>query len=659
MTLTEARKILGLGPDEDPRPQLAEFQVARERIAEMVRSAPNELLAERYQEGLVEFDRALAAVREYLEALGLMPKSVIPEERGHAVFVPENRVSGDMGLPAVRPPDPEVEVADDEEEYVASRSFAAVCWVLLLLALVGFGGWTYLRIEEERNMAKQQRVAFLEWQGAIFIEGRRWPEAAEAFDEIESIFPESELVTLGRRSIEAGMTEEQNQFIGYWKGEAISAFEASRWSDSEVAARKVLEKYPNEAELVELIGKIGVAKQEEERQAAFSKVREQIEERKFDEALAGAEQLLGKDRDDAEAVSLLSEARSAKEKAERDLVRALELLAMAEESDNGEYNEEAINWMREALALAPEHPGVLATYEKLAAYTRTIRVPEDVETIAEALASARDKDRILLSEGTWEGPLVMSVAVELEGVPGKTVISCASDAGSVLSTLPDVRGGRVSGLVLRHTSFDPDEKRFSLALVRGGMVEFSDCRFETASGHGLAVTEGGHAKVVRCRFSESGWNGIAVMGAGSLLEAEGNLLKENFQNGIESWDGAAVILSKNICTGNSRNGVHVDNGAASVTLLDNNLSGNREYGLVLSSSGSGQITGNTVEKNLLGGVVGKAKALGIKVTDNDIRNNQGPGLVLEIGVIDESYLGNRITSNEGKELVTGLDFSAE
>ncbi len=658
MTLTEARKILGLGPDEDPRPQLTEFKVARERIAEMVRSAPNEMLAERYQEGLVEFDRALAAVREYLEALGLVPKSEVPEEKGHAVFVPENRVSEDMGLPAIRPPIPEVEEPDDEES-VSSRSFATVCWILLLLTIIGFGGWTYLRIEEERNMVKQQRVAFLERQGAIFIEGRRWPEAAEAFDEIESIFPDSELVTLGRRSIEAGMTEEQNQFIGYWKGEAISAFEASRWSDSEVAARKVLEKYPDEAELVELIGKIGVAKQEEERQAAFSLVREQIEERKFDEALAGAERLLGKDRDDAEAVLLLSEARSAKEKSERDLVRALELLAMAEEADNGEYNEQAINWMREALALAPEHPGILAKYEKLASYTRTIRVPQDVETIAEALASARDKDRILLAEGTWEGPLVMSVAVKLEGVPGKTVVSCASDAGSVLSTLPEVRGGRVSGLVLRHTSFDPDDERFSLALVRGGMVEFSDCRFETASGHGLAVMEGGHAKVLRCRFSESGWNGIAVMGSGSLLEAEGNLLKENFQNGIESWDGAAVILSKNICTGNSRNGVHTDNGAASVTLLDNNLSGNREYGLVLSSSGSGQITGNTVEKNLMGGVVGKAKALGIKVTDNDIRNNQGPGLVLEIGVIDESYLGNRITSNEGKELVTGIDFSAE
>ncbi|RPJ34431.1 MAG: hypothetical protein EHM17_06590, partial [Verrucomicrobiaceae bacterium] len=70
MDSSEARKILGLGPDEDPRPHLAEFQAARERIAEMVRTAPNDQLAMRYQEGLVEFDQALAAIREHLEALG-------------------------------------------------------------------------------------------------------------------------------------------------------------------------------------------------------------------------------------------------------------------------------------------------------------------------------------------------------------------------------------------------------------------------------------------------------------------------------------------------------------------------------------------------------------------------------------------------------------
>ena len=61
MTLEEARRILGLAAEEDVKDRLGEFAAARERIAELVRSAPNDTLALRYQDGLVEFDKAEAA----------------------------------------------------------------------------------------------------------------------------------------------------------------------------------------------------------------------------------------------------------------------------------------------------------------------------------------------------------------------------------------------------------------------------------------------------------------------------------------------------------------------------------------------------------------------------------------------------------------------
>ncbi len=609
MTLTEARKILGLEADEDPRPHLEEFRAVRERIADMVRTAPNEMLAQRYQEGLVEFDRALAAVREYLEALGLIPRERDMEVaeppsagRGHPVFVAENELTDPVGLPVLSQDVPEVTVEPDAEPR-ASRLFGILCVMLLLLTIIGFGTVAVVKYQEEQELGKRQRVAFLERQGAIFIENRRWPEAGESFDEIEKIDPDSELVEIGRRSIEAGMMEEQNQFIGYWKGEAIASFDTGRWADAESAARQVLDKYPDEKELQELVAKIDVAKQEEERQAAFDAVRKQVEDRKFDEAISSARELVQRDGADEEAMALLKSAEDAKMKAAADLEKAKGLLVKAAERDTGEYDEQAMEWLREAVSLAPDDIEILAKYEKMAAYTRTIRIPEDVKTVAEALAGARDRDRLVLAEGTWEGPFVIKAAVELQGVSGKTIIECTADAGSVVAIAPGVNGARLSGLTLRHLSFDAGEERFSLAHVRDAKADFSDCRFERGSGHGIAVTHGGHAKVVRCRFSENGWNGIAVVGEGSLLEAEENTLKGNFQNGIESWDGAAVILSKNTCTGNSRNGIHVDNGSASATILDNVLSGNREFGLVMGSAGSGDVGSNTMEKNILGGLV--------------------------------------------------------
>jgi parallel beta-helix repeat protein len=662
MTLTEAREILGLGPDEDPRPHLDEFRAVRERIADMVRTAPNEMLAARYQEGLVEFDRALAAVREYLEALGLISRVTdvkvndnAPTERGRAVFVEANQVKESIGLPVVSQRLPGYSDEDDSEP-TTGRVFRVVVWSLLL-SLIGFGGWMYLKVEEERELSKQARVAFLERQGAIFIENRRWPEAEEAFAEIEGIYPESDLISLGRRSIEAGMTEEQNQFIGYWKGEAIAAFEASRWDDAEKAAQQVLDKYPGEKEINALISRVGVAKQEEERQEVFASVRKSIAGRDFDRALSYAQSLAARDTQDTEAADLLREANQAKDKAEADLMRARELAAMAANRDTGKFDEEAINWMREALALAPDDEPIKARYEKMASYTRTIRIPEDVKTVAEALSKARDRDRVVLAEGIWEGPFIIAAGVELEGVSGKTIVQCAADAGSALSFSPGVKGARVSGLTIRHLSFDAGAERFSLAHVRGAEVNFSDCRFEQGSGHGIAVTEGGHAKVARCRFTENGWNGIAVTGSGSLLEAEKNILKGNFQNGIESWDSAAVILANNECTGNSRNGIHVDCGAASVTALGNTLSGNREFGMVVSSAGAGEITGNTMEKNMLGGMVVKSGGAKVQVKGNRIRSNKGPGLVLEKGIPENAFTGNTLSGNTGDQLMSGVDLS--
>ncbi|MDE0834920.1 MAG: right-handed parallel beta-helix repeat-containing protein [Akkermansiaceae bacterium] len=664
MTLTEARKILGLGPDEDPRPHLDEFRAVRERIADMVRTAANEMLAARYQEGLVEFDRALAAVREYLEALGLIARVAdvkvddnAPAERGHAVFVEANEVKESIGLPVVSQPLPGFSDEDDSES-ATGRVFRVVAWsLLLLLSLICFGGWMYLKVEEERELNKQARVAFLERQGAIFIENRRWPEAEEAFAEIEGIYPQSALVSPGRRSIEAGMTEEQNQFIGYWKGEAIAAFEASRWDDAEKAARQVLDMYPDEKEINALISRIGVTKQEEERQEVFARVRKSIADRDFDRALSDAQSLAARDTEDTEAADLLREANRAKDKAEADLMRARELAAMAADRDTGKFDEESINWMREALALAPNDEPIKARYEKMASYTRTIRVPEDVKTVTEALSKARDRDRVVLAEGIWEGPFVIAAGVELEGVSGKTIVQCAADAGSALSFLPGVKGARISGLTIRHLSFDAGAERFSLAHVRGAEVNFSDCRFEQGSGHGIAVTAGGHAKVSRCRITENGWNGIAVTGSGSLLEAEKNILKGNFQNGIESWDGAAVILANNECTGNSRNGIHVDCGAASVTALGNTLSGNREFGMVITSAGAGEITGNTMEKNMLGGMVVKSGGAKVQVKGNGIRSNKGPGLVLEKGIPENAFTGNTLSGNTGDQLMSGVDLS--
>jgi parallel beta-helix repeat protein len=633
MTLTEARKILGLGPDEDPRPHLAKFQAARGRIAEMVRGAPNEQLAMRYQDGLIEFDRALAAVREYLEALGL-----------------------DVAEPPAMPA-PAEEIAPPEPP--RRKSLAWLAWLLIFLTGVAGGGMIYLKNEQEKNRRHRERIAFLEREGMIYLENRRWQEAAGSYSEIERLEPGSPAATIGRRSIEAGMHEEQQQFIGYWTGQAIAELDAGRLEEAEAAARRVLDNFPAEIEATTILARVAKARDGLTRSKALAAARRLFDEKQWETAITAARRILAADPNDRDAATILADATAALQKQKADQARAAELYQQAAARDHGEFDPQAIDWLREALALTPDKPEIKALYEKMASYTRTLRVPGDFNTPAEALAAARVRDRIVLAGQIWKEPLVINIAVDLQGAgPDSTVIECPPADGCAITIGPDARGARVSGITFRHTSFLADgSERFAAALVRGGGATFVDCRFSDASGHGLAVIEKGEAVASRCRFTDNGWNGAAAIGAGSRLEVRDSESIGNFEHGIESWNGASATLVNNRCEGNTRNGIHADNRSASAVIEGNQLIANREFGLVLDSAGSGKITGNTARDNLLGGFVIRAAAAALAATGNKATDNRGPGIVLEKGLSAEKYRDNTANGNTPTQVVPDADLS--
>lgn len=730
MTLSEARKILGLGPDDDPRPFLNEFKEARERIAGMVRSAPNETLANRYQQGLTDFDQALAAVREHLEAIGLAPRSQVaeaakPEEQAEtppkeepapvipvvvapevpevveaeaspekapdtettppaapAALIPEvpaveKTAAGDEpvfvskridSLPASAPPLPKAKTQpdapqeyDDEEEAPGkSRRAAKVAWLMTVILLGIAGSLFYLKNDDDLQFRKKEELITLDKKGHTLIDNRSWPEAIKVFDQIEKLEPKSALIPEGRRRIAEGMAEEQSQFVGYWSGQAKASFEAKRWDEAASAAQQVLDRFPNEKEPAELLKQIAEARTIEADRLTLSSARDLLQQRKWDDAMVIANKILSTRPNDEEAKTLLQDAGAAKEKAAADLAKARALLEQARARDNGQFDQQTLDWLREASALSPEDAEIKAQLEKIASYARTIRVPGDFATPAEALAQARDRDRIIVAAGTWEGPLLVNASVDLQGAGADTtLVQCAAQKGNCITLGPDAKGAHITGFSFRHESFDAGEERYSAALVRAVTVDFVDCRFFDASGHGLAVIEGGHAVISRCRFFNNGWNGIAASGPGTLLEVRQSEAIRNFGHGIESWDGAAIILTDNRCEENSRNGIHADNGGGSVTLEKNQLIGNREFGLVLSSAGSGKGSGNTARGNLLGGFVIRSTASAVAFSGNEATKNTGPGLVLDMGLLASTYSGNLSTGNEGQQILSNANLTVK
>jgi parallel beta-helix repeat protein len=645
MNIADARKILGLGPAEDPRPYLTEFKGAREHIASMVRSARSEALADHYQKGLIEFDQALAAVQEHLESIGVAAPPLPPRQTD----------------PPVAALAPVVVDCGPEEEPAASvpgRGLSYFAWFLIFLTGAAGGGWIYLKNEQAIEERRLIRLAFLERQGAAFLENRRWQDAAAAFAEIETLSPGSELARRGQRSIEAGITEEHTQFIGYWNGQAIAELESGRLDEATASVRQVLDRFPGEKEATEILAAIAAARSSQARAVALAAAREALDRKDWELAAARARELLATSSSDADASSILADAVAAMEKSKADRAKAAELFKMAAARDHGQFDQQALDWLREARSLAPADAEIAALLEKLASYTRTLRVPGDFNTPAEALAAAQDGDRIVLGAAVWKGPLSINAGVEIQGAGfAETRVECPPESGSVITIGPDARGARASGVTFRHESFAVGTERYSVATVRGGTVSFVDCRFVEASGHGLAVIEGGQASVSRSRFADNGWNGIAAIGPGSTLEVRDSECLNNFEHGIESWDGAAVILTNNRCEANSRNGIHADNGLASATIEGNQLVANREFGLVLASAGSGRVSGNTARANLLGGLVIRTAAANLPVVSNQAVSNEGPGLVLERGLPADSYSANSVSRNSGRQILSAADLS--
>lgn len=645
MNFPEARKVLGLGPDEDPRPHLAEFKAARERIAEMVRDAPNETLGLRYQKGLMEFDQALAAVQEHLETLGLAPR------REPVTMEPPREIAPPVADEAREGPGP------------AKRSRAAsfFAWFLIFLLGAGGGALLYFKDEEDKKIRGMARIAYLEREGAVFAENRRWQEAKRSFDEIERLDPGSEIARRGLRSIEAGMAEEQTQFIGYWTGQAIAELESGRLDEADAAVRQVTSRFPHEAEALAIAARIAEARNSQSRDLRLREAREALDASAWDKARGLARRILAEDPADPDAQAVLDEAENGIARDEADSMRAAELLARAKSRDAGRYDAEAIEWLREAVSLAPENSEIRAMFEKMSSYTRTLRVPGDHATPAEALAGAKEKDRIVLAEGVWKGPLVVAMNVVLEGAgPDKTIIECPPDAGSALTIGPDCRGANVSGLAIRHESIQlTGDDRFSAALVRGGGATFVDCHFLDASGHGLAVIERGEAVAQRCVFRDNGWNGAAAIGEGAMLEVSDSECAGNFENGVEAWDGASLSLVRSRCIENSRNGAHVDARSAVVTLQTNQLAGNREFGIVISGAGSGNISHNIARNNLLGGIVIRRGGAGLTAAGNEATSNSGPGIVLEQGVDPGMFADSKVAGNEGGGILADVDLEPE
>lgn len=602
MKKSEAREILGLEPNDDPRAFRSDFEETLEYKQDLVKSAPNDELRFGYQQDLLEYKAALQVV---------------------------------VGRKKLRP-------------------HADFMIVLLLIAVVAsVGWWGYQWHQKEWYVDMQRGVELAEWRaaGLSAIAARKWDQAQEAFREIDKIEPGSVIAEEGFNAIEQGKIDERNQQISYTLGESQAALEAGRWDEAERLAQSIIALDPeNEAAQRKLLIIIRERKKQE-LTLILDTVSEAIEADDITAARQALAQLRQKDAQNTAIKELSHRIKIRAEEIRLRHERAESLYQQATALDTGEYSAPAMILLEEAARLNPTADKITHLYKKMGGYARALRVPQDYPTIPAAIVAARPRDIIRVASGKYTEPLYIDRPIKLMGSPeGNTVIELPAIQAAMITVTPTAIGAHISGFELRHVGFDHSKDRFSGITIQAKDTTVSSCTIVRTAGHGIAVLEGGQGKIRGCKILEAGWDGISVYGEQSAAEISDTLCQNNIQHGIGFWQGGSGMVTNTKTLKNGLCGIVAMGAGTSANLSSNVCSGNREAGILISEGVSAKLTANTCEKNLLSGIVARGQGTEIAMNGNVTNANRQAGILTHDGVTVHEFAGNQANDNRSHQI---------
>lgn len=602
MKNTEARKTLGLAPEDKPSAFLSDFDETREYKQELINNAPSEELKFRYQQELLEYEAALRVV---------------------------------VGKRKLRP----------------NTDFIVVLLLICSLSTAGWWGYQWYQNEWYVEMKVMSDISELRAAGLSAVTARQWTKAEDAYRKIEVLSPGSQLATNGFLAIEKGKVEERNQQIFYTLGESQAALEAGRWDEAADLAKSVIAIAPeNEVAQRKLLIIIRERKKQE-----LAILTAAVSEALDLEDIAAAKQALSALKKKAprnESISgFASSIRSQEYEIRIRHEKSEVLYQQAAELDTGEYSPQAMQLLEEATRLQPKSAKIMSLFKKMGVYARALRVPEDYPTIPEAINAARPRDIIRIAAGVYNTPLYIDRSIKLIGNPGGgTIIEMPASEAALITITPTAVGTNISNFTLKHVGFDHGKDRFSGITILAQNTTVTSCLIEHIAGHGIAVLEGASAKIISCKIEGVGWDGISVYGAGSRAQVSGTWCQNNLKHGVGFWQGGSGMVSNTKSIKNGLCGIVATGDGVIVDLTSNTCSGNREAGILLSGGATGAIRANICEKNLLSGIVARGHQTEVTMNENISNGNFQAGIITHYGVKVSEFESNLADGNGNKQI---------
>ena len=545
-----------------------------------------------------------------------------------------------------------VEVGRDREPPIASKGMGTrfVLSLFLGACIVASAWWANKMLMEDRAVKEVRNLEGLAVDGRIAVESRKWGEAEKIYQMIEEEEPGSVRARDGFRSILAGKETARRQKFGFLLGSVRAAIEQSDWAEAEEKGREVLEMDAENEEVLVLIKKIEEGRVYDEIALKLGSAEEALRDEEWLNLAKRTEELEALAPGHSQLVRLREASKQGVRILEENRSRAWTLYEQALALDAGEFSEEALEFLREAIRF-DDRKDYQVLYEKMSSYTRRIKVPGDYSRISEALESARPSDKILIGPGTYKEALTLKLKVELEGAGiGKTIIECDAKVASVLLVTKEAKGSRVAGMTLQQSGVDLTDERYPVVAIDGGEFILEDCLVEHGSGHGIAVIHAGVGRLRNVRVTKCGWDGLAVYGDNSRASVSDSRFEANFHHGVDVWSGGSVDLRKSRATLNGLAGVVIMSPGVKSVVTQCTADRNREVGIMVSNGSQAVLRSNRAEANLLGGffVVGEGTVAALE--HNVAERNLKAGIVVDQRSKATPFSNNTSRNNAGEQL---------
>ncbi len=261
------------------------------------------------------------------------------------------------------------------------------------------------------------------------------------------------------------------------------------------------------------------------------------------------------------------------------------------------------------------------------AQTGDIRVAADgsgdYQSIAKAIAAAKEGDKIVIAPGQYEGTVTVTKAVELIGPDDPKDVVWTAKGDHVI--IWQAQGGRVANMTLQQQG--GCELSCNAIYFNGGSAR-AENNFMSSDGGAAIIVSGENAKpdIVRNTLSKSKESGIFVEDkAGGTIES--NDIFENGFAGIEIKSGANPLVKNNL----------IHDGKAA--------------GIFINDDGIGTIETNDIYANAFAGIESKTKAK-VLIRNNKIYNGKQSGLWVQRAV--KGVFENNEIKNNG---FSGIEIS--